>query len=104
MVIDLSEGAGNVNYKVDASTGLSDSDTVPYYVDVTTPQIDGNISGTSGTSGWFVSQILVSASASDSNSGVYSLEVNVTIPPTQTQPSVTESTASNSVPWTMRAT
>ncbi|MCB0103284.1 MAG: hypothetical protein KDD74_14660, partial [Anaerolineales bacterium] len=75
--IDLSEGVGSVNYKVDASTGLSDSDTVSYYVDVTTPQIDGNISGTSGTNNWFTTQTSVTASASDFNSGVYSLEVNV---------------------------
>ncbi|MBI3167837.1 MAG: Ig-like domain repeat protein [Chloroflexi bacterium] len=74
--IPLSEGTGTANYKVDSATGLSASGTTTYQLDVTTPQVDGNINGSSGTSGWYISQTSVTASASDALSGLATFEVN----------------------------
>ncbi len=75
--IPLSEGTGTLNYKVDAATGLSASGSASYQVDVTTPQISGSLAGTAGQNGWYVSPTLVTASPSDTLSGIASFEVNV---------------------------
>ncbi|NOY98659.1 MAG: hypothetical protein GXP40_05580, partial [Chloroflexi bacterium] len=45
--------------------------------DSTPPQIDGTLSGTTGTNGWFVSQVEVSATAADAMSGLAAFEVSV---------------------------
>ncbi|HNM36531.1 MAG TPA: Ig-like domain-containing protein, partial [Anaerolineales bacterium] len=75
--IPLPEASGTVTYKVDSATGLSANGSTSYHLDVTTPQISGDINGSSGTNGWFISQTSVTASASDSLSGLASFEVNV---------------------------
>ncbi|NWF63033.1 MAG: Ig-like domain repeat protein [Chloroflexi bacterium] len=75
--IPLPEAAGTATYKVDSATGLSVSGSTSYQLDVTTPQISGDINGSAGTNGWYTSQTTVTASASDALSGVYSLEVSV---------------------------
>ncbi|HRJ57121.1 MAG TPA: Ig-like domain-containing protein [Anaerolineales bacterium] len=75
--IPLPEGSGTANYKVDSATGLSASGSTTYQLDVTTPEINGNINGSSGTNGWYITQAFVTASASDSRSGLASLEMNV---------------------------
>lgn len=60
------EGAGLAEFTVlNPATGLSDSDSLPYQLDATTPQLDLTLSGASGLGGWFVSAMDVSASASD---------------------------------------
>ncbi|MBM3126844.1 MAG: hypothetical protein FJZ87_17545, partial [Chloroflexi bacterium] len=46
-------------------------------VDATTPILNASISGTPGSNGWYVSQVTVSASASDPGSSLASFEVNV---------------------------
>lgn len=74
--IPLPEAAGTATYKVDSATGLSASGSTSYQLDVTTPQIDGSINGSSGNSGWYTSQTSVSALASDALSGLASFEVN----------------------------
>lgn len=43
--IPLPEGTGTANYKVDSATGLSASGSTTWQLDVTTPQISGNVSG-----------------------------------------------------------
>lgn len=43
--IPLPEGTGTANYRVDSATGLSATGLTTYQRDVTTPQINGNISG-----------------------------------------------------------
>ncbi|MCL4271592.1 MAG: Ig-like domain repeat protein, partial [Anaerolineales bacterium] len=75
--IPLPEASGTATYKVDSATGLSANGSTSYHLDVTTPQISGDIKGSSGTNGWYISQTSVTASASDSLSGLGSLEVNV---------------------------
>lgn len=75
--IPLPEAAGTATYKADSATGLSANGSTSYHLDVTSPQIDGSINGTNGNSGWYTSQTTVTASASDSLSGLASLEVNV---------------------------
>jgi hypothetical protein len=75
--INLPEGAGLVSYRVDSLTGLSASGSAFFYLDATTPQIDGNISASSGINGWYNSQAFVTALASDALSGLASLEVNI---------------------------
>ncbi|MFN8434331.1 MAG: hypothetical protein U0V18_09930 [Anaerolineales bacterium] len=75
--IPLPEASGTATYKVDSATGLSANGSTSYHLDVTTPQITGDINGSSGTNGWYISQTSVTASASDSLSGLASVEVNV---------------------------
>jgi len=48
-----------------------------YKVDITGPLITPNITGTNGTNGWYLSNPQVSASTSDSGSGVSSLKIAV---------------------------
>jgi len=75
--IPLPEAVGTATYKVDSATGLSANGSTSYHLDVTTPQISGDINGSSGTNGWYISQTSVTASASDALSGLASFEVNV---------------------------
>jgi hypothetical protein len=75
--INLPEGAGLVSYRADSFTGLSASGSAFFYLDATTPQINGNISASPGINGWYNSQAFVTASASDALSGFASLEVNI---------------------------
>lgn len=75
--IPLPEGIGTVNYKVDSTTGLSASGSTSYQMDVTTPQISGNINGSIGQNGWYVTQAVISAAASDTLSGIASLEASI---------------------------
>ncbi len=70
------EGSGTINYTVNSATGLSASDSSNYSVDVTTPQVDGWVSGAPGSNGWYVSDVTLTASASDSTSGIDTLQTN----------------------------
>ena len=79
--VPLPEGTGTANYRVDSATGLSAAGSTTYQLDATTPQINGNISGSIGTFDWFVTQAVSSASASDSLSGIASFEVSVDAAP-----------------------
>ena len=45
------EGNGTVNFDVDSATGLSASGTATYQLDLSTPQLDGDLSGANGTNG-----------------------------------------------------
>jgi hypothetical protein len=45
-------------------------------VDTITPTLNIAVSGTSGSNGWYVSNVTVTPSASDGGSGLYALEVN----------------------------
>ena len=74
--IPLPEGTGTVNYKATSMLGLSDSGSTNWMRDLTPPVIDGSLSGTSGTNGWFISNVTLSAAATDTLSGVNTLEVS----------------------------
>jgi len=83
--VPLNDGQGNITYRVDSSTGLSDSDTTTYKKDSTTPQINGNVTGAnglnpstgSGQSNWYVSLAILSASSTDTTSGISTFEMNL---------------------------
>ena len=70
------EGNGTVNFKVNSATGLSASGTATYQLDLSTPQMDGDLSGANGANGWFVSDVVFSASAVDLISGLAALETS----------------------------
>ncbi len=71
------EGIGTVNFIVNSATGLSASGSATYKLDLSTPQIDGNLSGANGANDWFISDVIFSASAVDSISGLAALETSI---------------------------
>jgi hypothetical protein len=70
------EGIGTVNFIVNSATGLSASGSATYKLDLSTPQIDGNLSGANGANDWFISDVTFSASAIDSVSDLAALEIS----------------------------
>ena len=70
------EGNGAINFIVNSNTGLSASGSTTYQLDLTTPQLDGDLSGANGTNGWYISDVIFSASAVDSISGLAALETS----------------------------
>lgn len=72
-----SEGSGTVSYKATSITGLSDSDSKGYKLDLTTPQVDGSLNGVIGDNGWYVSDVTVLGFASDTASGILSFEYSL---------------------------
>ncbi len=72
-----SDGTGVAAFTVTSATGLSASGSINYALDATTPQIDGSVSGTSGSNGWYVSDVTLSASASDAASGIASFQYSL---------------------------
>jgi hypothetical protein len=75
--VPLSDGAGNITYRVDSSTGLSKSNNTSYKKDATTPQINGRINASTGLAGWYITSAILSASASDTTSNIATFEMNV---------------------------
>lgn len=76
--VPLPEGAGNTNYKVDASTtGLFATGTTDYLLDSSTPQLNGLVSGVVGTNNWYKSDVTLSVVSSDLISGIASATVSV---------------------------
>ena len=76
--VPLPEGAGNTNYRVDASTtGLFATGTTTYLLDSSTPQLSGSVSGVVGTNSWYKSNVMLSVISSDLVSGVASTTVTV---------------------------
>jgi hypothetical protein len=76
--VDLLEGQNDFTYWALSSWG--DSSTMGSSsgkVDTQPPVINGTLSGTSGDNGWYVSDVTVSASASDGMSGLQSFDINV---------------------------
>lgn len=71
-----SEGIGTISYRVDSATSLAASGSATYKLDLSTPQIDGNLSGANGENDWFISDVTFSASAIDSFSDLAALEIS----------------------------
>jgi sirohydrochlorin ferrochelatase len=67
--VPLPQGTGTANYLATSITGLTASGSATYKHDSTLPQINGSLSGASGDNGWFISQVNVNASASDTLPG-----------------------------------
>jgi hypothetical protein len=64
-LINLSDGVHNVSIWAEDQAGLVKEIDQTYQVDTRAPQIAGSLSGTPGTNGWFISDVTISASASD---------------------------------------
>jgi hypothetical protein len=78
--IPLPQGTGTVNYTAIAETsGLTASGSSGWMRDSLPPQLSGSVGGTSGAGGWFVSQVVLSASALDPapGSGLATFEASV---------------------------
>ena len=63
--VSLSDGVHNVSIWAEDQAGLVKEIDGTYQVDTRAPQIAGSLSGTPGTNGWFISEVAISASASD---------------------------------------
>ena len=72
-----SEGAGTISYRVDSATGLSASNSTSYNLDLTSPQINASLNGTPGANSFYISFVTVSAAATDSASGIQSLQYSL---------------------------
>ncbi|MBM3126760.1 MAG: hypothetical protein FJZ87_17110, partial [Chloroflexi bacterium] len=72
------EGMGTASYRVTSGTGQTSGEyTVNYQLDLTTPQVNGTLSGTPGLNNYYVTPVTVSATATDQASGIASLEYSV---------------------------
>jgi len=76
--VNLPEGSGTATYTVTAATsGKTASGSRAWWYDPTPPVSNVNISGTSGSNGWYVSQVNASAEGSDTISGLASMTLLV---------------------------
>ncbi len=70
------DGQGTAQVTASSSSGTA-SDSVTWAIDTTPPIANPFVSGTAGANGWYVSQVIVSANASDATSGVALVEYQV---------------------------
>ena len=76
--INLPPGAGAVTYTVSAATsGMTGTGGTAWAYDPAPPVSNVNISGTSGSNGWYISAVNASASGSDAISGLASATLAV---------------------------
>jgi hypothetical protein len=76
--VDLLEGQNDFTYWALSSWGDSSTmGSASGKVDTQPPVISGTLTGTLGDNGWYVSDVTISASASDAMSGLQSFEINV---------------------------
>ncbi|MDO9302083.1 MAG: Ig-like domain-containing protein, partial [Anaerolineales bacterium] len=69
--VNLPEGSGTATYTVTAATsGKTASGSKAWWYDPDLPVSDVNVSGTSGSNGWYISAVNASANGSDSISGL----------------------------------
>lgn len=68
--VTLSDGVHNLTITATDKAGNSNSVSQTVFVDTQGPTISPSVSGTSGTNGWYISDVNVNAAASDSGSGV----------------------------------
>ena len=69
----LPEGIGTVNYSVTSTSGRTANGSSEWQRDGTPPVLDFVLPPLDGRNGWYVSEVDVSANASDATSGLYSL-------------------------------
>ena len=73
----LPEGTGTANYTATSSSGRTASGSSTWKRDVTPPELSLVAPPVDGKSGWYVSALDISASASDAHSGVLSVQASV---------------------------
>lgn len=61
----LADGSHSVSFWAQDKAGLVKQVDQNYHIDTRAPQIAGSISGTPGINGWYVSEVILSASAAD---------------------------------------
>ena len=69
MPLTLTDGTHNLSFWAQDEAGLVTQVDRTYYVDTRAPQITGSLSGVHGTNGWYISDVTLSASASDPTPG-----------------------------------
>jgi len=74
--VTLSDGVHAVSLRAVDGAGNAAETTETVKVDAITPLLDVSVSGAAGENGWYVSQTEVTAAATDSGSGLASLEVS----------------------------
>jgi len=72
----LNDGVYSIDVRAEDNAGNISASSTTISVDTTTPSIDLSITGTTGSNGWYSSNMQVTASASDLTSGISSLEVS----------------------------
>ena len=70
----LNDGVHNIALSASDNAGNVSNSSTMISVDTTTPSLYLSISGTAGVNGWYVSNLEVSATASDATSGISSFE------------------------------
>ena len=63
--LTIGDGLHNISFWAQDAAGLVTQVDRTYKVDTRIPQIVGSLSGTPGTNGWYISDVTISASASD---------------------------------------
>src|SRR5688572_21924252 len=63
--LTLTDGTHNLSFWAQDSAGLFTQVDSAYYVDTRAPQIAGSLDGVHGTNNWYISDVTLSASASD---------------------------------------
>lgn len=72
----LNEGVYSVDVQAEDIAGNISKTSSTISVDTTTPSIDLSINGVTGKNGWYVSNLDVTASATDATSGIGALQVS----------------------------
>ena len=75
--IPLPEGTGTVNYLATSAQGTTAGGAKNWQRDVTLPVIDGTLNATAGANGWFISPAEVSASVTETGSGLGTFETSL---------------------------
>ncbi|MBC8333759.1 MAG: hypothetical protein H8E29_00700, partial [Anaerolineales bacterium] len=75
--LPLSEGMGTANYLATSLLGLSASGSTSYKHDSILPVINASLSGIGGENGWFISAVELSASVTETGSGVSIFETTL---------------------------
>lgn len=75
--LNITDGVHNLSLRVIDNAGNLTEGTQTFLIDTVTPAVDLSLNGIKGANGWYNSAVQVSASASDSGSGLSALEVSV---------------------------
>jgi hypothetical protein len=75
--LSLSDGVYVLNFRTGDNAGNQDETSQNFRIDTITPNLDLSITGANGNNGWYLSDVQVTALASDSGSGVTSLEYTI---------------------------
>jgi len=72
----LNEGVHNISVQAEDNAGNISNSSTTISVDTTTPSINVSLHGTTGSNGWYISNMEVTATANDTTSGIGTLEAS----------------------------